>query len=298
MAHQGIMQTPRSPFRADVDALPLRAAAAPRPGDLLESRYLIDAAIAAGTHSIIYEATNVVTGKVLAVKWPRRPKPFESVVREARLAARVRHAFVVDVYDIGHHEGVFFLTMERIRGVSLASWLADDAIDCNTFMGVFWRVLNAVSALHASRVAHCDLKPANIVLTFDRRGRPRLPKLVDFGSARLLGASPETECTDPFVHMGSGPYMPREQRQGCSSGDHRVDIYALGVMLARCICRTCAQSSSRITKRSLEHVIRRATAADSGRRFEDVPQLMRAVRAAMTAKPRCVGSRRRNPVHT
>jgi serine/threonine-protein kinase len=270
---------------------------APREGDLLENRFRIDAAIAAGTHSTVHAATNIVTDKIVAIKWPRKRRTFDSVAREARLAARVQHPAVIDVYDIGQHEGVFFLTMECIRGGTLRAHIASGAIDCHEFMAAFQAILGAVNALHARGIAHCDLKPTNILLVVNDEGRPIRPKLIDFGSAKLLWESPSatTGFVEPFVHTGSEPYMPPEQRRRSSSIDHRVDIYALGVLLERCIGSWCAPSGMGSSNASLREIISRATASDSACRFENVSEFLSALRAAAPLTLPCVGPRKQHP---
>lgn len=275
-----------------IDSASLRGA--PRHGALLENRFRIDAVIATGTHAIVYAATNVVTGKVVAIKWPRKRRSFDTVLREARLAARVQHPAVVDVYDIGQHDGAFFLTMECVRGVTLRAGIARGTLDFREFMAAFESVLGAVNALHSTGIAHCDLKPANILLSVDDEGRPIRPKLIDFGSAKELStaAAVHTDAlSSPVVHPGSKRYMPREQQRCDGSFDHRVDIYALGMILGVASTR-CSQSNGISCSDALRAVIARATATDCSDRYASVSEFSSALRT-VKASAWCRASKKR-----
>src|SRR5262245_51640942 len=98
----------------------------PEPGDLIADRYRIDTVLGRGGMGVAYAATNVVTGKRIALKWILRDhnaNRLRRVVREARAAGRVNHPNIVDIYDVGEHDGTLFLVMELLTGQSLQALL-------------------------------------------------------------------------------------------------------------------------------------------------------------------------------
>src|SRR5262249_29887411 len=145
---------------------------------------------------------------------------------EAELAARVRHPNIVQVYEVGSHDGRPFLALEWIEGGSLASrldggkpWPPGEAASLVEVLA------HAVHAAHGEGVVHRDLKPANVLLSADG-----VPKVTDFGLAKsLLGGS---GLTQTGAIVGTPDYMAPEQASGKRAlVGPATDIYALGVVL-------------------------------------------------------------------
>src|SRR5262245_16272009 len=102
----------------------------PHPGDVVANRYHVDALIGQGGMGAAYAATNLVTGKRVALKWilhEQHAHRLHRLLREARAASRIRHPNIVDVYDVGEHDGALFLVMELLSGQSLQALISESA---------------------------------------------------------------------------------------------------------------------------------------------------------------------------
>lgn len=145
-------------------------------------------------------------------------------LREGECAARVRHPNVVDVCDVGMHEGSPYLVMELLEGETLAQKLAREGpLELSAALDILLPIIDALAAVHESGVLHRDVKPANILLSRAVDGS-LVPKLVDFGIALLPDAMPEA---GPAVGpLGTPHYMSPEQARGAEI-DERSDQFSL-----------------------------------------------------------------------
>ncbi|MDT9681804.1 protein kinase, partial [Streptomyces sp. TRM76323] len=148
----------------------------------------------------------------------------DATLREARAVARVHHPHIVCVHDVVEEDGVPFIVMEFVEGVSLAERIAvRGPVEAHEAARIGLALLSALRAAHAIGVLHRDLKPAN-VLVEEATGRV---VLTDFGIAQLAGASTLTE-TGMFV--GSPEYTAPERMQGHRAGP-AADLWSLGALL-------------------------------------------------------------------
>jgi serine/threonine protein kinase len=179
---------------------------------------------------IVYKARNLRLERLVALKVLRSgigvaPEQEARFHREARAVARLRHPHIVQIYEIGEHEGLSYLALEYVGGGSLAQHLDPYLADIRTAVALVAKVARAVQHAHDSGILHRDLKPANILL--DEQGEPRIS---DFGLARVANSS--TEITLSGQVMGTPTYMPPEQAGGQTSGiGPASDVWALGVIL-------------------------------------------------------------------
>jgi len=210
----------------------------PKPGDVIANRYRVDAVLGHGGMGAAYAATNLVTGKQVALKWVLRERTasrLRRIIREARAASRVRHPNIVDVYDVGEHEGSLFLVMELLSGQSLQAAIDRQApLPLDQVLRWLLPVLRGVRALHRHGVIHRDLKPANIFLSQDESGGPISAKVLDFGVSKLVsstGDDEEPSLTDSGSLIGTPSYMAPEQLQEARSVDARADVYSCGAIL-------------------------------------------------------------------
>ncbi len=242
------------PLRPELPAAPpppsVRAGTAPAAapkrnliGRLIGERYEVTSFIGEGGMGEVYEAEHVAMGRVVAVKviHPRRAQDREAISRlrrEARIAGTLGHPNICAVYDMGRlDDGSPYLIMERLRGETLAQLLKrDGTLAFDDLIDVMAQVMTALSAAHQKGVVHRDMKPDNIFLV-RREGMRPTPKLLDFGISKaedieetsidMTGSSHGTAAGTPF-------YMAPEQARGERKIDHRVDLWAAGVILYEC----------------------------------------------------------------
>jgi eukaryotic-like serine/threonine-protein kinase len=210
----------------------MSAAHQPNPVSVLDGKYALLRELGSGGTGTVYEAENLIVGKKIAIKVMNasafaEPDSQTRFVTEARAAARIAHANVVDIHDLGiTKEGVPYIVMELLRGETLA-----DIIDTRGPLApayaceLLLQVLAGLSAAHAQGIVHCDLKPANVLVTHPRPDRP-LVKVLDFGIARGVEAAQQAS----EVVMGTPMYMAPEQVTG-EPVDFRTDVYQACAML-------------------------------------------------------------------
>ena len=191
--------------------------------------YEIQVLIGRGGMGAVYRARQPSLDRLVAVKvLPLEVSVDEEYAdrfrREARALARLQHPNIVGVFDFGTTtEGHLFFVMEYVEGTDLARLIRDGAVDESQAIGFVKQVCDALQHAHAQGVVHRDIKPANVLV--DREGRV---KVSDFGLARLPPDAEARERTQPGTAMGTPDYAAPEQLRG--EGDHRADIYSLGVL--------------------------------------------------------------------
>ena len=157
--------------------------------------------------------------------------------REAQAAAAIRSVNIVQILDYGVDERLPYIAMELLEGETLASKLARVRRMQPADLGeVLHPVARALSRAHEKGIAHRDLKPSNIFIV--REGQDEIVKLLDFGIAKRFGEF--SELTDGFrtksgLLIGTPHYVSPEQAMGKTDIDHRVDIWAFGVIAYQCL---------------------------------------------------------------
>jgi len=196
------------------------------PVSVLDGKYALLRELGDGGTGTVYEAENLIVGKKVAIKLMNAGAFAEKdsharFVTEARAAARISHANVVDIHDLGvGKNGIPYIVMELLRGETLEDIIDErgplaPAFACELFL----QVLAGLSAAHAQGIVHCDLKPANVMVTHPRPERP-LVKVLDFGVARGVEAASQVDQ----VVMGTPMFMAPEQVTG-DPVDFRTDVY-------------------------------------------------------------------------
>jgi serine/threonine-protein kinase len=209
----------------------------PKTGDLIAAKYRIEQLIGVGGMGAVFSATHQYTGKRVALKWmlPELAHDEDAVqrfMREARAAGRISHPNVVDVYDVGQHADSYFLVMEYLHGEPLTSALARRDLTPTEVLTLLLPAMRGVAAAHRQGVVHRDLKPDNIFLAYEQDGVRREAKVLDFGISKLSADDqPSMHLTRTGAVIGTPYYMSPEQIRGTGEIDHRVDIYAIGVIL-------------------------------------------------------------------
>ena len=179
----------------------------------------------------VYEGRDTRLGRSVAVKILREQYAGDVARRrqlsaEARAAARLSHANVATVYDVGDDEGRPCIVMELVNGGTLAARLQDPPMGQEEAVGLITQVLAALDAAHRAGIVHRDIKPANILLTEDGN-----VKVTDFGIAKALEpASAHVDLTATGDVMGTPRYLAPERAAG-DQATVASDLWAVGVVL-------------------------------------------------------------------
>jgi eukaryotic-like serine/threonine-protein kinase len=225
--------------QAELDALfpiptePAAGPPAPPPEDMALPRvagYEVEAVLGRGGMGIVFRARHLRLNRTVALKMLlggayAGPHERERFLREAEAVAGLRHPHVVQVHDVGEHDGRPYFTMEYVEGGSLAQKLAGTPQPARAAAALLVTLAGAVEAAHRGGIVHRDLKPANVLLTADGT-----PKVGDFGLARRLDG--EAGLTRTGTALGTPSYMAPEQTGGKAGViGPATDVYALGAIL-------------------------------------------------------------------
>lgn len=185
--------------------------------------------IGCGAFGAVWKARDTRLGRWVAVKIPRKeyldPKERQRFLRDAQLAAQIRHPGIVTVYEVGVEDDLIFIVCDLVEGASLADRLTGPRFSPKEAALLCARVADALQHAHENGVIHRDLKPGNVML--DKQGAPHL---IDFGLAEW--ERPPVAVSLDGRLLGTPAYMSPEQAKGeALGGDRRMDIYSLGVVL-------------------------------------------------------------------
>jgi serine/threonine-protein kinase len=281
------------------------------PGTMLGA-YRLEQLIGAGGMGEIYRAVDTRLNRIVAIK----VLPFSLALdqqmkvrfaREAQAVAALTHPHICTLHDVGRHGDIEFLVMEHLEGETLAARLARGAMPIDEALACATEVAGALEHAHRHGIVHCDLKPANIMLT------SRGAKLLDFGVARFRDAvnpvpadlaGSEAHLPGHRAVLGTPHYMAPEQILG-RDGDARSDLFSFGAVLfemltARRACDADGVSSLPPgTPAALGRVIARCLLRNPDERWQSASDVVRELKAvseaamqARTAGP-LAGSRQR-----
>jgi hypothetical protein len=205
-------------------------------GQVIGGRYRVTGVIGQGGMGVVYGAKHLeldqpVAIKVLPAIYARDPETLKRFEQEAKTASRVKHANVVQVFDLGRlPTGQPYLAMELLDGRDLESMLeAGRVLSHAEILDVLGPMAAALDALHRENVVHRDVKPSNVFFARNSSGGETV-KLVDFGLATLTAAGEGAERLTRVGHVvGTAVYMPPESARGALC-EPAGDIYSLAVM--------------------------------------------------------------------
>ncbi len=209
-------------------------------GQVLADRYEVTAQIGAGGMGAVYEARHTIIGKRVAIKvllekYAEKDQVIARLEQEARLASSIGHANIVDITDFGTTaDGRRFVVMEYLEGLSLGELLKrEGALPTSRIVRICRQIASALGAAHEKGVVHRDVKPENVFLI--QRDGQDFVKVVDFGISKAVrqdeAGDESPRLTQTGMVLGTPLYMSPEQARGDEDLDHRIDVYALGVIM-------------------------------------------------------------------
>ncbi len=194
--------------------------------------YAIEKELGRGGMGVVYLARSLALQRPCALKMilsgaHTGSAEVERFRTEAQAIARLQHPGIVQVFEIGEHDGRPFMALEFCPGGSLDGQLAKNPLAPRAAAKLVQALAEALHAAHTAKVLHRDLKPANVLLT--EKGEP---KVTDFGLAKKLD---EQGATRTGSVMGTPSYMPPEQAEGKKDVGPAADVYSLGAILYECL---------------------------------------------------------------
>ena len=206
-------------------------------GSTVAGKYHIDRLIGRGGMGAVFQATNAVIGKRVALKFLGAETSKDSDAstrfqREAEAASLAESPHIVQIFDSGRSEqGLPFLVMELLTGEDLRERLRRETrLDVETAVRLGVQVLKALRQAHAAGIVHRDLKPDNVFLC-RRDDEPSFVKIVDFGISKLSKRTGVDTLTHKDAVLGTAFYMSPEQAQSFPDIDGRTDLFSVGAML-------------------------------------------------------------------
>ena len=199
----------------------------PTSGLTFGGRYQLSSRVAIGGMGEVWQATDLVIGRTVAIKilkdeYLGDPGFLERFRAEARHAALVNHEGIANVFDYGEEDGSAFLVMELVPGEALSTILERErTLTTDRVLDIVAQTANALHAAHSAGLVHRDIKPGNLLITPDGR-----VKITDFGIARIADQVPLTATGQV---MGTVQYLSPEQASGHPASP-TTDIYSLGIV--------------------------------------------------------------------
>ncbi|MBR5155023.1 MAG: Stk1 family PASTA domain-containing Ser/Thr kinase [Clostridia bacterium] len=220
-------------------------------GKVLANRYEIIEEVGSGGMAVVYKAKCRLLNRFVAIKVLRPDlQNDEEFVRrfnvEAQAAASLTHPNIVSIFDVGNEDGLHYIVMEYIQGITLKEYIDEKRIlPWREAVGYAVQIAKGLEQAHKNSIIHRDVKPHNIIMKNDG-----VLKVTDFGIARANVQSTMT-CEDSAI--GSVHYISPEQARGGYT-DERSDIYSLGIVLYEMLTGTVPFDSDRPVTVAIMHL--------------------------------------------
>jgi len=218
-------------------------------GTFLSDRYEILGKVGSGGMSDVYKAkchklNRFVAIKVLKAEYSEDKNFVTKFRAEAQAAAGLSHPNIVNIYDVGEDNGLYYIVMELVEGITLKTYIEKKGrLDVKEAVSIAIQVAQGIQTAHSHHIIHRDIKPQNIIIS--REGKV---KVTDFGIARASSAQ-----TINSNAMGSVHYISPEQARG-SYSDERSDLYSLGISLYEMITGNVPFEGDTTVAVALQHI--------------------------------------------
>ena len=266
-------------------------------GTYLADRNEIVSKIGAGGMSDVYKAKDHVLGRFVAIKVLRtefsEDRTFVAKFRtEAQSAAGLEHPNIVNIYDVGSEEGLYFIVMEYVEGITLKTYIEKKGqLSFKESVSIAIQVARGIEAAHNKQITHRDIKPQNIIISTEGK-----VKVTDFGIARAASSNTISSDVMGSVHYSS----PEQARNGFVDG--RSDIYSLGIVMYEMVTgrvpfdgdTTVAVAIQHLQEEitppstyapnlpiSLEKIILKCTQKNPDRRYQTIEDLLADLRKSL-----------------
>jgi eukaryotic-like serine/threonine-protein kinase len=277
-------------------------------GQLVGGRYRLLEAIGSGGMAEVWRAHDEHLDRDVALKLLTGEPSGTRAENEARMAAKLVHPNIVQVYDVGTHENLDFVVMELVHGTPLSRLRDEGRLGSREkIVEIAAQLAGALEHAHRAGIVHCDVKPQNVIITDEG-----VAKLLDFGIAQRSAISAQRPDGEFY---GSLPYVAPEQVRG-EPLDGRADVYALGALLYELLTghapfkTESPEESLRLRLDSpplsphlvnpdvpatLERAVLRALATDPTDRFQSAGEFREALRASLPSAGASEAVTRRYP---
>lgn len=195
-------------------------------GSFLSDRYEILSKVGAGGMSDVYKAKDHILSRFVAIKVLKQEfsedSSFVTKFRaEAQSAAGLEHPNIVNIYDVGSENGLYYIVMEYVEGITLKTYIEKKGqLSFKESASIAIQVARGIEAAHNKNIIHRDIKPQNIIISTDGK-----VKVTDFGIAKATSSNTISSDVMGSVHYAS----PEQARNGFVDG--RSDIYSLGIVM-------------------------------------------------------------------
>ena len=195
-------------------------------GSFLSDRYEILSKVGAGGMSDVYKAKDHILSRFVAIKVLKKEfsedSSFVTKFRaEAQSAAGLEHPNIVNIYDVGSENGLYYIVMEYVEGITLKTYIEKKGqLSFKESASIAIQVARGIEAAHNKNIIHRDIKPQNIIISTDGK-----VKVTDFGIAKATSSNTISSDVMGSVHYAS----PEQARNGFVDG--RSDIYSLGIVM-------------------------------------------------------------------
>ena len=264
----------------------------------LVDRYEILTKVGAGGMSDVYKAKDHILGRIVAIKVLKQEfsEDINFVTKfrtEAQSAAGLEHPNIVNIYDVGSENGMHFIVMEYIEGITLKTYVEKKGqLSFKEATSIAIQVARGIEAAHNKEITHRDIKPQNIMISTDGK-----VKVTDFGIAKAISSNTLGSDAMGSVHYAS----PEQARNGFIDG--RSDLYSLGIVMYEMVTgrvpfdgeTTVAVAIQHLQEEmvepsvyapelpiSYEKIILKCTQKNPERRYQNVDELLADLRQALT----------------